>query len=331
MNTNTEHTILVVDDAPEDLNLLAQQLLENEYQVLVAKSGERALERVRLRTPDLILLDLRMAGIDGIETCRQLKADPVLETVPVIFLTSSTDSLDKAQGFAVGGVDYINKPLDMQEVLLRVRTHLSISQLRKELEASNVNLEARVAERTGELEAEIARRGQSESEKNALLETVRAQGEHLQQLTNKMIEFQMQRRQSLAQELGGQVSQQLGLSIERLGNIQQAASAKKTQLELGAVTDQLRKIQQFVEQVEASLNNDTDNVALTNNPLLKLSAREREVLLLMVNGHATDKVANMLHVSAATVRTYRYRIVQKLGVEDRAGLMAFAKKHQLIE
>ncbi len=129
--------------------------------------------------------------------------------VPVIFLTSLTDTDDKIQGFQAGGVDYIAKPLDLAEVLLRVRTHLSLRRLQDALAQSNAELEQRVAARTAELEAEVARRTQSEAEKSLLLEAVRAQSEHLQTMGNQMVAQQSQRRADLSEELDQQVFRDL--------------------------------------------------------------------------------------------------------------------------
>lgn len=117
--------ILIVDDEP--LNLAAlRQVLEDHYPLAFANSGSMALEAARRVHPSLILLDVQMPEIDGLQVCRQLKADPVLESIPVIFVTSLSDAWDEAQGFAAGAVDYITKPISPFVVLARVRSHLSL-------------------------------------------------------------------------------------------------------------------------------------------------------------------------------------------------------------
>ena len=119
-------TVLVVDDASENLTFV-RELLKALYKVKLANSGERALEvAADTAPPDLILLDIRMPGIDGYEVCRRLKADPRTAAIPVIFLTALTDSADEEKGLALGAVDYITKPISGPIMLARVRTHLNL-------------------------------------------------------------------------------------------------------------------------------------------------------------------------------------------------------------
>jgi diguanylate cyclase (GGDEF)-like protein/PAS domain S-box-containing protein len=118
--------ILIVDDAPANLSVLRKMMVEQGYQTFVATSGERALELARRVHPDLILLDVVMPGIDGLETCRQLKAHPLTTRIPIIFMSARNETEDVVAGFDTGGVDYIGKPLRMAEVCARVRTQLQI-------------------------------------------------------------------------------------------------------------------------------------------------------------------------------------------------------------
>ncbi|HRE16546.1 MAG: response regulator [Candidatus Accumulibacter sp.] len=117
--------ILIVDDEPQNLAAL-RHVLDEHYMLAFATSGEMALEVVAKRQPALILLDVRMPDLDGFEVCRRLKANPALEAIPVIFVTSLADVWDEARGFEVGAVDYITKPISPAIVLARVRTHLSL-------------------------------------------------------------------------------------------------------------------------------------------------------------------------------------------------------------
>ena len=133
-------TILVVDDTPNNLKVLFDFLNQAGYKVLVAENGETALEQVQKIHPDLILLDIMMPGIDGFETCRQLKKIENTRHIPVIFLTVQVDTQSKVTGFEAGGVDYITKPLQHEEVLARVNTHLTIQHLQQSLEAQNTIL-----------------------------------------------------------------------------------------------------------------------------------------------------------------------------------------------
>jgi len=133
--------ILVVDDTKENLRILVEALGSNGYKVRPALNGRIALEAARKETPDLILLDILMPGMDGYEVCDALKADTHLRDVPVIFISALGEVEDKVKGFAVGGVDYINKPFQVEEVLARVKTHLTLRNLAKDLKDKNTRLQ----------------------------------------------------------------------------------------------------------------------------------------------------------------------------------------------
>ncbi|MBP1203732.1 diguanylate cyclase (GGDEF)-like protein/PAS domain S-box-containing protein [Duganella sp. 1411] len=124
--TRRDAAILIVDDAPENLAVLRKLMVQQGYQTFVATSGERALKIARRVHPDLILLDVVMPGMDGLETCRQLKSHAATQRIPVIFMSARTDTDDVVAGFDIGAVDYIGKPLRMAEVCARVRTQLQI-------------------------------------------------------------------------------------------------------------------------------------------------------------------------------------------------------------
>ena len=126
-------TVLIVDDTPANLSVLLQCLGDAGHHVLIAEDGEEALELMARRTPDLVLLDVMMPGIDGFETCRQLKQNPATADVPVIFMTALADTPEKLTGFAAGAVDYITKPIQHDEALARVATHLSLRRLQRQL------------------------------------------------------------------------------------------------------------------------------------------------------------------------------------------------------
>ena len=144
-------TILVVDDTPASIGMLQSALEQENYEVLIATSGQKALDRVELILPDLILLDIMMPGIDGYETCLQLKSRKATQDIPIIFLSALSETFDKVRAFSIGGVDYLTKPVEPEELLVRVKTHIRINQLEKELQAANKDLERRVDERTAEL------------------------------------------------------------------------------------------------------------------------------------------------------------------------------------
>ena len=135
--SDASDTILVVDDTPANLHLLAEMLGGQGYNVRVATSGERALASVRAALPDLILLDIRMAGMSGYEVCEHLKADRRTQHIPVIFISALDQLQDKVQAFAVGGLDYVTKPFQGEEVLARVETHLTLRKLQNQLRQAN--------------------------------------------------------------------------------------------------------------------------------------------------------------------------------------------------
>ena len=149
--TSPRSRVLVVDDTLANLRLLFQ-ILSQRYDVRAVNSGSRALESVRLDPPDLILLDIMMPGMSGYQVCAHLKADPRTAGIPVIFISALDGTDDKVRAFEAGGVDYVSKPLQVQEVQARVQTHLSLRELQEKLRLANEKLEARVQERTAELE-----------------------------------------------------------------------------------------------------------------------------------------------------------------------------------
>ena len=150
--------ILIVDDTPENIQVL-MGTLKDAYAIVAAINGEKALKLAAADPPpDLILLDIMMPDMDGFEVCRRLKADPGSRDIPVIFLSALDDTVNKVKGFSLGAVDYISKPFQPEEVTVRVDTHLTIHQLKqnldeknKELLSYNELLEERVKERTAEL------------------------------------------------------------------------------------------------------------------------------------------------------------------------------------
>lgn len=134
-------TVLVVDDTPENLRLLTQMLTQEGYQARPVPSGKWALEAVHASPPDLILLDITMPEMDGFEVCRELKANETTRNIPVIFISARDDTRDKVRAFTTGGVDYITKPFQVEEVLARIKTHLSLHILQQALAEKNTQLQ----------------------------------------------------------------------------------------------------------------------------------------------------------------------------------------------
>jgi len=143
--TETADDILIVDDTPANLRLLSQMLAEHGHSVRAVTSGGRALASARLSRPDLVLLDIKMPEMNGYEVCERLKADVQTRDVPVIFISALDELQDKVRAFAVGGVDYITKPFQVEEVLARVETHLALRRLQEQLENANKKMARELA------------------------------------------------------------------------------------------------------------------------------------------------------------------------------------------
>jgi len=144
--------ILIVDDTPANLRLLSQMLAERGYHVRPVPDGSLALAAVQAEPPDLILLDIRMPGMNGYQVCEHLKADAQTCDIPIIFISALDAIQDKVRAFTVGGVDYVTKPLQVEEVLARVETHLALRKLQKQLQDANRKMAQELA-LAGEVQA----------------------------------------------------------------------------------------------------------------------------------------------------------------------------------
>jgi len=140
-SVTTSATILIVDDTPNNLQVLFSYLETAGFRVLLAEDGESAIQIAQSQDPDLILLDVLMPQVDGFETCSRLKAQLSTREIPVIFLTALSETVNKVQGFKLGGVDYITKPTEQEEVLARIQTHLNLQRMRRTLENQNQDLQ----------------------------------------------------------------------------------------------------------------------------------------------------------------------------------------------
>ncbi|MEM9162908.1 MAG: response regulator [Cyanobacteria bacterium P01_F01_bin.4] len=147
MSTHKKEQIFIVDDQPTNIKVLSDFLIAAGFEVLIAKTGEKAIQQLQKASPDLILLDVVMPGINGFETCRRLKASAATQDIPIIFMTARADTVDKVQGLTLGGVDYITKPFQQEEVLARIQNQLSLVRLRAQLQAQNEQLQQDIRDR----------------------------------------------------------------------------------------------------------------------------------------------------------------------------------------
>jgi PAS domain S-box-containing protein len=183
--------ILIVDDTREDLRLLSKLLRTHGYAVRTQLEGRLAINSAQTDPPDLILLDVMMPGMDGYAVCTNLKADTRTSDIPIIFISASGDVVDKVKGFSLGGVDYITKPYQVEEVLARVATHLQLQRMQKQLQEQNTRLQQEVLRRQqveqalrqahDELEARVFERTRELSQTNQALQAEieeRKQAEH---------------------------------------------------------------------------------------------------------------------------------------------------------
>jgi putative nucleotidyltransferase with HDIG domain len=208
----TTATIVIVDDNPNNLRVLSHMLQQHGYHVRAAMDGELALRSIATNPPDLILLDIRMPGIDGYEVCRRLKSQAELSEIPVIFISALQEIGDKVAAFQAGGVDYITKPFQLEEVVVRVNTHLSLYRLQ-------CHLEDEVAARTSELEQTL----------RALLDSRKRYGDILEQ-TIQAIALTIEKRdaytaghQAQVAQLATAIAQTMQLSEERTEGLRLAS------------------------------------------------------------------------------------------------------------
>ena len=282
-------TILLVDDNPANLGVLIELLRGAGYALRVAESGERALVQLRHAPADIVLLDVMMPGIDGLETCRRLKADPAHTDIPVIFMTALDDVVDKVAGFAAGAVDYITKPLQPEEVLARVRTHLRLRELQTELEERNERLDAAIRLRLA------AEQALSDSLDRAVI--VAGHGGELLFSTKAAARL-------LARHFPDGPAGRLPAAFDGPADALPFRVVPLTPAGAG----EFRLL---------ALEPTRPEPAPRDLEPLGLTPREAEVLFWITQGKTNPETAVILGVSINTVKTQSQRLFDKLGVETR--------------
>ena len=334
--------LLIIDDDVTNLKVAIDTLQSDAYEVLVARNGRDGVRRAKAAQPDLILLDIKMPDMDGYEVCRQLKADGQTRQIPIIFLSALDEVFDKMTAFSIGGIDYITKPFQIEEMLARVRTHLTLRSLQQELQNANETLEDKVQTRTAELaeantrlQAEIEQRKRQQQEKDRLFTVVSQQSEQLRHLTTLLIQSQQSARQGLAADLRHEIAQKIKSVHSNVALVQQLLDTDN----IAQAAEYLRTAAQVLVQVEQYIVQITDNLpqptpqerTVSENPLVRLSRREREVLQLLAQGKSPPEISELLNLAVTSVYTYNNRIKEKLGFPDMATLIKFAMDHDLVE
>ncbi len=341
-------TVLIVDDLPANLELLIQALTQINFRVLLAESGQRALQILaeaarQQQLPDIILMDVSMNGLDGFETCRQIKAIPAMAAIPVIFVTAHDQSLDKVRGFDVGGADYILKPIDLAEMQVRINTHVTLSRLQQELESQNTALQQDLQTHIVQLQVELENRKQATQqmhslmeERNKLLDLVGKQSDDIREIANSVLATQAEQHESMLHILQDQIEQKLSSALFHLNAAQTALALTETHEPNADRANTKRHLQKSKDSLQDSIKHVTQlSLSLTkeslpnkaDNPLLVLSARERETLDLIAQGKSNSEIATILFVAEATVRTHRARIMHKLGAKTEYDLARIVLAH----
>lgn len=291
-------TILVVDDIPENLSLLYAQLDQAGFQVLVATEGQQALEIAQHAQPDLILLDVNMPLLDGFQCCSQLKANSLTEYIPVIFMTGWTETEFILRGFQVGCVDYVTKPLNLDEVLARVKTHLAhakrFKQQQHAIDASQLSV----------LSCSI--------DGKILWQTAQCQ--------QLLACYSLTDLSSFIQDWLGYIACN---STDK--------NAYKTRYNIAAANLQLRlltplnasppKTQDYL--IEIKTTSGIASASETQQYCPMLTSREAEVLYWVSLGKTTKDIAEILGLSPRTVNKHLENIFNKLGVETRTAAVSY--------
>ncbi len=284
--------VLVVDDAPSSLGMLCDTLEGEGYTVLVARDGDAALQRLELVTPDAILLDAVMPGLSGFDTCRQIKANPVLAHIPVIFMTGLSETPHVLEGFACGGVDYVVKPLRAQEVVARLHTHTRNARLTR-LARDAVDV-AGFGVVLVDARGRIAWRSPQAALWLQMIDSTMADGRLPDAVRTALVADTDQ----LLLTLDG-----IQLSVRNMGRV--------------GIGETMLLLEQHA--ANGAVPSRLANASLT--------PRETEVLSWLAKGKTNRDIGDILGMSHRTVNKHLEHIFEKLGVETRSAAAALATGH----
>ena len=299
-NDTTRNIVLVVDDSPETLRLLTDAIEAAGMTVLVAREGEHALSIVEKVMPDVILMDALMPGMDGFETCRRLKRNSTLAHVPVIFMTGLTETHDIVKGLEAGGVDYVTKPIDPDELLARIRVHLANARLANSARAA-LDVSGRYLLATNTSGGVLWCTPQTAKLLGLAFGDFHGEGDLL---PPKVQEWLQKRALS---------------DIKSADTIVLASDLGPLKLQFSYV-GQVAPEEILLRLVEGEIEND--NLVLKRK--LQLTQRESEVLMWIARGKSNRDIAEILSLSPRTVNKHLEQVYAKLGVENRAAAAALA-------
>ncbi len=283
--------VLIVDDSPETLGFLTDALEQSGFSVLIATSGKAAINVVDRITPDIILMDAVMPGMDGFDTCRSLKANPGIAQVPVIFMTGLTETEHIVHALESGGVDYLSKPINIDELRARIRVHLanarSAQSARVALDAAGRHLLA--VRGTGSIQW-------STPQATRLVNAATGRDDGLETLADYIRAWLEEREKH-------------GVSKEPL-MIHQHGQPVLQLAYLGAIGGD-----EFLFRLTGVSQTSDDDILRQN---FSLTVREAQVLLWIAKGKSNRDIGEILGLSARTVNKHLEQIYVKLGVENRA-------------
>jgi DNA-binding NarL/FixJ family response regulator len=290
---------LVVDDSPETLRLLTDALDRADVTVMVALDGAAAMRIVDQITPDIILLDAVMPGMDGFETCRRLKRDAGLKNVPVIFMTGLAETQHIVNGLEAGGVDYVTKPIVIEEMLARIRVHLANARMAQSARAA----------------LDVSGR---------FLLAVSSQG--------KIVWATPQAQRLLLENLPPGTGDEFVLSEPLLQWLEQAKKGKAKSRSHAAFFDNEQLRLQYMGKLGPNefllrlAKESSADLPVEFSSELGLTTREGEVLAWLSKGKTNRDIAQILGLSPRTVDKHLEQIYAKLGVENRTAAAAIATK-----
>jgi DNA-binding response OmpR family regulator/DNA-binding CsgD family transcriptional regulator len=291
-------TVLVVDDTPDTLGFLTDTLDHAGFTVLIATDGLSALDLVDQITPDLVLMDALMPGINGFETCRRMKREKMLTHLPVIFMTGLSETEHVVEGLAAGGVDYVTKPIVVDQLLARIRVHLANA---RTAHGTSVALDA-----TGRFLLATDRAGRllwcTPKAKQLLAELFPVQNDASASLPPIVLEQLLQLREGGATNQSRPVLEVGGRKLE----VSMLSPIGPDEL-LFRLTE---------------LNGAGEEVVLQQS--LRVTSREAEVLLWISRGKSNREIGEILSISPRTVNKHLEQVFVKLGVENRASAAARA-------